>query len=370
MKSLGVGLILLVCCSAAAQDFARNEVFGGYSYASVDNGSTGKSISRKGWIGSFATNLNRWIALESSTGAQYNQQTLILQTGSYPLSSWSYSLLAGPRFAFRTQRITPFVHGLFGIERTLAFGKYTYNASNNTVFVPYENGFSAALGGGFDIGMSRRVTLRTQGDYFITQPGGGGFTFGKQNNFRAAAGIVFTFGRAWEQSAGPVAHPREAPDSRAVLPSPVIMPPNPAVDSETTASHNAASAVTVAPPTMNVSSGNISAPQPPVLQSPSSSSPVPSYGGPSSTKAVQVKTTAAAPAITTTIAPKPAPAPVPAPSQITTTPVTPAPQDARSGFAKPMTQIPSMYAAPSQTGDSLGEVARRYRAQKKKQKPE
>jgi hypothetical protein len=316
MKAWLVSAILLASCLAAAQDFARGEFFGGYSYGSIAS-SAGRSISRLGYLGSFTTNVNRWAALETSAGAQYNQQRLTLPTGDYMVNSWSYSFLSGPRLAFRTQRITPFVHGLFGIARNLAYDKTTYDAATNTVYVPYESGFAAAVGGGIDFGASRRLILRTQGDYFITQPGGTvGLT--KQNDFRAAVGIAFTFGRSWRESAGEVS-PSSESDSHAALPLPDRKRQQQGEDPEIVNSMPAAAQTEQTP---------IATPY--------------------------------------TIAP-----PVAATSQRATQPVTasasPQAPSSTSSVATPRSR--STYAAPAQKEESLGEVARRYR-QKKKQKPQ
>lgn len=79
----------------------------------------------------------------------------------------SYSIMAGPVVSYRKEKkITPFVHGLFGWNRTsLSAGTLTSNSPIGTQFPVASAGvaftdFSIAAGGGLDYKLSRRISLR------------------------------------------------------------------------------------------------------------------------------------------------------------------------------------------------------------------
>src|SRR5690349_14931132 len=190
MKSLRLAVLLLVSSLCFAQDFSRYELSGGVSYGGID---TSDLKTYKGFAGSFATNMNRWLSMETSIGAQFETQSVILSGSTTSLNTGFYSFLSGPRLSYRRGRVTPFAHGLFGWARSLDYTKATFNASNLTFTVPYGNQLGAAAGGGMDYWITPRIALRTQGDYFLTQPDGT-FGFHMTNNFRIVGGIVFTFG--------------------------------------------------------------------------------------------------------------------------------------------------------------------------------
>src|SRR5207248_4926918 len=85
MKTLKLTVLLLVVSSfCSAQELARYEVSGGFSYGGVD---TSELRSAKGFAGSFATNMNRWLAMETSVGAQFLTQSATLSGSSVTLST-------------------------------------------------------------------------------------------------------------------------------------------------------------------------------------------------------------------------------------------------------------------------------------------
>jgi hypothetical protein len=191
MKASSIlAVLLLVSSLCAAQELTRYELSGGISYGGID---TSDVKTPKGFAGSFATNVNRWLSMETSVGAQFDSQTVVLSGSSTTLNTGFYSFLSGPRISYRRGRVVPFGHGLFGWARSLDYGKATFNPTNLTFTVPYGNALGAAAGGGVDYWITRRIALRTQGDYFLTQPDGS-FGFHLQNNFRIVGGIVFSFG--------------------------------------------------------------------------------------------------------------------------------------------------------------------------------
>jgi opacity protein-like surface antigen len=96
------------------------------------------------------------------------------------------SFILGPRYSWHhANRIVPFAQLLMG-------GAHTSGAltSGTTGLTGSENAFAMALGGGVDVLLRSRVTLRAlQVDYYLT-----GFANGAKNNqnsIRIGAGIVF-----------------------------------------------------------------------------------------------------------------------------------------------------------------------------------
>ena len=189
-------LLVLVSAFAVAQEVEvpRYELSTGYSYGNVDYPTaTVYGLSPRGFVGSFSTNLRSWAAAEAEVGGQYQNESFSVAGVPYSMNAGFYSFLAGPRVAYRRGRTSPFAHTLFGLARTIAYDKATVNATSGTAFFPYENGLGVLIGGGMDYRVSRHISMRTQVDYFVTQPNGGLGTV-TQNNFRVVGGIVFNFG--------------------------------------------------------------------------------------------------------------------------------------------------------------------------------
>src|SRR6266850_206290 len=327
MKSFTLCAIVLISGLAAAQDFPRYEVSGGYSYGgSVQDFSLVNRLSPKGWNGTFAANMKRWMGVEFDAGGQYLSESVVVAGAPYLVNNGFYSFLAGPRLAFRRDRVTPFVHGLVGIHRSLDYAQATFPAPG-TVLVPYQNAFGTAAGGGVDIAITRRVSLRTQADYLITRVGTGP-TVGYENRFRALAGIVFSFGSTDgyrsrnEPSLAPT--PDESSRSYRSVRAVPMQPTEPKKESHSKRRRKSSEEADIAPE-----------PAGPMLTSPTASN----------------------------VAQVPRPAPVQQTAAVQNQAVVPGQIVRGETVVRPPS--PS-----SQQGESLGEVARRYRAQKKQSKPE
>ena len=182
--------VLLLCGLAAAQDFPRYELITGYSYGSMDTAASSHSYAQ-GWLGGLAANFSRSIGLEAQVSANYTDASFFVQSQQFALSPRTYSFLAGPRLAYRTRRVTPFVHGLFGVLRTFDYSAATVNAQGSYLSVPYQSAFGAAAGGGIDYSISKHVALRTQVDYLFSRVN---YAPGTAGNLRTFAALVFTFG--------------------------------------------------------------------------------------------------------------------------------------------------------------------------------
>ena len=151
------------------------ELFGGYSFARMDNGG-GSFNNLNGGLGSVAWNATSWLQLVADTS--YNLVTI---SGT---KNVLYGNHYGPRLFKRGRNrwgLTPFVEGLVGGSRADATvsGAAGYTTSVNCI--------SYKAGGGLDMRTSRHLEVRLfEVDYYRTAFG----TNLHQNNYWASAGIV------------------------------------------------------------------------------------------------------------------------------------------------------------------------------------
>jgi opacity protein-like surface antigen len=222
MKRFLFALVLAVFISgvAVAQDFPRIEIYGGYSaqrlgiaddeldsITSTMQGAFGdicsgceSSVSsnrflKKGFEGAFAVNVNSIFGIvvdvrygfdDIVTGSVTNNDDIDVNAA---IKYKDLSVMGGPRFAFRSEKVTPFVHALFGMDR----GKVSYELTGTTAEsgdIGDSNGIGIAVGGGFDVNLGDTVAVRLgQVDYYLTRHNE---EFLKNVTF--SGGIVFRFG--------------------------------------------------------------------------------------------------------------------------------------------------------------------------------
>lgn len=160
------------------------EVALGYVYTSFYP--PGPSHNMNGGIGSITGNINRWLGLT----AEFTGSTI----GGLPpgTDGTLYTYLFGPHFARRSDRITPFVQGLFGAAHLNVNAPSTVAPGSFLVSTLHQNAFAMALGGGFDVNLGKRLAWRlVEADYLFTK-----FTDGQsnlQNNFRASTSVIVKF---------------------------------------------------------------------------------------------------------------------------------------------------------------------------------
>jgi hypothetical protein len=201
-------MVLAVAGMAAAQDFPKIELFGGYSLlrlggadldanvldqATVNLPNTIYAVSskyfRKGGTVSAVYNLKPYLGIE--LGYQYNYGNILDIYGNYPttpdvaagnmkfvsangmLRTTELALLAGPRFAYRKYaRVTPFAHALIGANRFRikpSFAAPFADTSSITMNLPnnFNIGIGVMAGGGLDVKVNKLVSIRAiQADYF------------------------------------------------------------------------------------------------------------------------------------------------------------------------------------------------------------
>ncbi|MBI3662612.1 MAG: outer membrane beta-barrel protein [Acidobacteria bacterium] len=180
----------------AAQEAPKAEIFGGYSFSSLETGNGLKRLSLNGWNASVAGNVNRFLGFVGDFSGQYGSQSSVKHN--------VHTFLFGPRFSYRKNRkVTLFVHALFGALRAHKDSSLSGQAQNKTVF-------GLALGGGLDVRATNSIAFRAlQADYLLSRfdesagivcvqsvlPPCAGTLPGTQHNFRFSAGIVFRFGK-------------------------------------------------------------------------------------------------------------------------------------------------------------------------------
>ena len=188
---LAVALLTMALLSGlvVAQDNPKLEVFGGYSLERIRpcDGSLGcgnSSLDRSpeifnGWNASVTTYFYKYLgATADFTGRNGQIFPAELDSGS------RYSYMFGPVFAVRGQKVTPFAHALFGLV-----------SQRDKEHAGEYDKFAWAVGGGFDVNVSRRIAVRpVELDYERVRVPGfvSGETF-TASGFRYSAGIVFKF---------------------------------------------------------------------------------------------------------------------------------------------------------------------------------
>ena len=192
-------LIALICAPAAFaqnKDYSYYEFYVGYAYERADNnantfdkngrakinGATvdlaSEKVNYNGFEAEFNQNVTRNIGIVTSFSATFNNSGYFDANSGKTLHAnvQRYTLLAGPRYNWRTGGVTPFAHALFGIQHIRAgFDDRTRS----------DTAFAMAFGGGLDVHAGEHMDVRVvQVDYLPTF-----FNGTRQDNIRASAGI-------------------------------------------------------------------------------------------------------------------------------------------------------------------------------------
>lgn len=188
------------------------EVFGGYSNNQVDVGSTNNSNFRNtfasrehlgGVEASGVKNINRFIGIKGDFSAHVREvQFTVPRTfggtaiETLKLNASLYNFLGGVQFKDNRKdgsRVRPFGHALVGAAYSRTSVKsYTigFCDAEGVSCAGLDNddtGFAAALGGGVDVKLNNRFTVRAiQADYNPTR-----LNATTQHNFRFSVGVVF-----------------------------------------------------------------------------------------------------------------------------------------------------------------------------------
>jgi outer membrane immunogenic protein len=169
--------------AASAQDAPKFDVFAGYSYLRANPDTTGlSSFSMNGGSAALSYNANHWFSGVADFGGYHANN--ILGTG---VDGTLSTYLFGPRVSYRRDsRVTPFGQVLFGVAHIGGNNGLGFSSSNNS--------FAMTVGGGVDIRLSDRFSVRpVQVEYLLTHFNELGLGAQNQNNLRFSTGIVFHF---------------------------------------------------------------------------------------------------------------------------------------------------------------------------------
>jgi opacity protein-like surface antigen len=202
-----MGVALLMGETAFAQEYAKWEESVDYTYARGNPANVGKPFSLNGGGGAVVYNFNGFIGIKGdlqgygSTTRTVNDLVLVNPEGvativnSTSVESNLFTYMAGPQFRVPTHTFKPFAEFLFGGALTHFHGNLV-TAAGTTNANSSDNAFAMTVGGGLDIKLNRRISIRPfQMDYLLTRFGNSLIPGGNhnQNNFRYSAGINLTF---------------------------------------------------------------------------------------------------------------------------------------------------------------------------------
>jgi opacity protein-like surface antigen len=189
-------VVLLPLAATAQDDVPAVDIFGGYSYlrfnvSEDDEQALGTGAENThGFNASVAFNLNRNLAVVADVAGHFKDfefQDPFDPAGTITVDTSQYTVMFGPRFSARTERINPFAHALFGFGR-LSFSEAGFDID--------DTGFAMALGGGLDVNLNDNFSLRlAQADYVLNRYGFEDIDPGLEtqsfNNLRLSFGVVF-----------------------------------------------------------------------------------------------------------------------------------------------------------------------------------
>ena len=166
-----IGLMLISIPGWAQESYPKAEVFGGFSISSIAAGAPSTRTSFYGWQAAVNGNFHRRVGIVGDFGGQYKS---IAGVGIS-----NHQFLFGPQISARQEKVTPFVHALFGANRTSALGASSSN-------------LALGMGGGLDLNVSERLAVRALQFDWTPIHGGGAWT---TNVVRFGFGVVFKAGQ-------------------------------------------------------------------------------------------------------------------------------------------------------------------------------
>src|SRR5215469_1542282 len=206
------GATLLLGMAALAQEYPKMSVSLDYSYmhfAPAQAYTTNQSLNGGG--GAFVYNITDHIGIKADLQGygSFTNTFTIPPTTAIPggahgsVSGNLFTYVFGPQLKFRAQKFHIFTDTLIGAAHSNVYGSAFSTICQPTAAgcpgvhgAPSNNGWAVLLGGGIDIPINDKVSIRpAELDYLLTRFGNF-FTQANanQNSFRYAAGVVFNFG--------------------------------------------------------------------------------------------------------------------------------------------------------------------------------
>jgi len=155
---------------SAAQESARTEIFGGYSFARDDD------RNMHGWNGTVTLNLRKWLGASADVSGQY--VTLDATDRA------RFAVLAGPRVSPWRGGFTPFAYALAGVFHTRSNLEFLSVSVTEGETHP-----GIAFGGGVDVRVSGRWAAEVKADAALIRSRGR-----TESDPRFFAGLVRRFG--------------------------------------------------------------------------------------------------------------------------------------------------------------------------------
>jgi opacity protein-like surface antigen len=202
MRAISIVLLLtFAAVGAVAQDHPKTELFGGYSFIrteeeSIDLTSRGAPVATarrsaghlNGWNVAVTGNFKSWAGVVADFSGVYGSIDYDLsRLGSVPAHTSFHSFLFGPQFYFRGKNTTVFVRGMIGaVKLDQSVTLFGQNSGDD------ETAFAAGFGGGVDVRLSERISLRAfQADFILTRFDGQNIASDTQKIVRVSTGFVF-----------------------------------------------------------------------------------------------------------------------------------------------------------------------------------
>lgn len=179
----------LAFAQSSSDEHPKVEVFAGYSQNRIkvqtvdeNNLPAIERVRFDGFNAEVTGTFSKLLGITGDISGHYRSDALAGLGGSQRVKSQFYNFLAGPEVKARNgSRITPFGHALFGVAHARDSVSGTFNSTISRTT------FAMALGGGVDVAVSNRMSLRLfQADYNPTY-----FGHGRQDNIRLSFGVVF-----------------------------------------------------------------------------------------------------------------------------------------------------------------------------------
>jgi hypothetical protein len=117
-------LALLLSLNAFAADKPTAEVYGGYSFFR-DYTNTDFPQNMNGWNASATANVNRYFGVTADISGEYKTLSGGDSTapGNLTVKEHYHNFLFGPTLSYRTPKVTPFAHALFGVTHLTAINQ-------------------------------------------------------------------------------------------------------------------------------------------------------------------------------------------------------------------------------------------------------
>jgi opacity protein-like surface antigen len=186
-----------VAATGPLHEYPKAEVAFGYSFVNVHpNIQPITSFNVNGGGAAFVYNASRLIGIKAEftdyTGGGGAQLRALGFNGNVSGNIFTY--LFGPQVKKHSGRFQPFGEALFGAAHSGTFASIYDDIHGISGAGNSNNSFAMELGGGLDIPVTKRISVRpVEVDYLLTRFGAQNYS-ASQNNFRYMVGVNIGFG--------------------------------------------------------------------------------------------------------------------------------------------------------------------------------